>query len=238
MKNTICIFILGFLCLCNIEAQTNSSQRIINKEVAKTVSVSTSICPIDLVSSITKEDEIGKRNLSLANFKDDYPSPKKAIIFSATLPGLGQIYNKKYWKLPIVYAGIGSMVFLIIKNNKDHNTYETAWKIRNDDNPNTMDDFIDKETGEELLSNSSLRLRLEKATTNRELSYFGLALCYILTGVDAFVDAHLKGFDISDDLTLEWSPDYNILPGQKSAMSLNLYFQHKARKTIYYPVKF
>lgn len=230
------------MCLCSVEAQVQAdSIPVTNNTIPEEKEIfrpSVVYSPMDSVPTIMRMNRIENRKQSVRdffNFKKDYPSPKKALLLTAVLPGLGQIYNKKYWKLPIVYGGVGTMVFLIIRNNKQYNRFKTALIIRDDGG---IDEFTNPDTRVESLTDSSLRLLRNEALKNRELSYIGLAFSYILSGVDAFVDAHLHGFDVSDDLTLEWQPHYQMLPNQDSAMSLHFSFQHKSKKAVAYPVKF
>jgi len=196
---------------------------------------------MDSVPEIIRLNKIEKRKQGARdffNFKKDYPSPKKALLLTAVVPGLGQIYNKKYWKLPIVYGSVGSMVYLIIRNNNAYNRYKTALEIRDDDDPDTFDEFTNPETGSQTLPDASLRQLRNEALKNRELSYIGLAFSYILSGVDAFVDAHLMRFDVSDDLSLEWQPRYQVLPNESSAMGVHFSFQYKQKSPIVYPVTY
>lgn len=242
MKTFISLFTLCFLCLCSVEAQIEGDSiptTPIPMEV-EIISPTVVYSPMDSVPEIIRLRKVERRKQAvrdLFNFKKNYPSPKNALLLTAVMPGLGQIYNKKYWKLPIVYGGVGSMVYLIIRNSKQYNRYKTALIMRDN---GECDEFSDceTETPTPLLSDSDLRTFRNEALKNRELSYIGLAFSYILTGVDAFVDAHLQGFDVSDDLTLEWQPHYQLLPNLDSAMSLRFSFQHKSKKKIVYPIKF
>jgi len=170
------------------------------------------------------------------NFKKDYPSPKKALILTAILPGTGQIYNKKYWKLPIVYGAVGSMVYFISFTRGQYRRYRTAYIYRLDDDDNTIDEFT--VNGQELLGTSAIKSRRDLFRKRNELSYVGLAFSYILAGVDAFVDAHLMRFDVSDDLSLQWQPTYEFLPNKEGAMGLHLSLQQKSKSNIVYPVEF
>ncbi len=129
------------------------------------------------------------------------PSPKKALLLSAVLPGAGQIYNKKYWKLPIVYGAIGGFGYLVYQNTTIYRRLKS--------------DYIDVLAGKTAtyypnLSATSLKVNRDKYRYQMEQSYLGLILTYLLTGVDAYVDAHLKSFDIKDDLSirLDSKPDF------------------------------
>lgn len=132
-------------------------------------------------------------------------SPRKAAIYSTILPGLGQAYNKKYWKIGVLYAGIGGLTYSIIRNNNDYLTYRTAYRARMDGDSTTIDDFSDK-TKPNYLNDDYLLAYTKSAHRWRDLSIFGAALLYVLNIVDASVDAHLFSFDVSDDLSLNIQP--------------------------------
>jgi len=127
-------------------------------------------------------------------------SPKRAAIYSAALPGLGQAYNKKYWKIPVVYAAVGALTYFVIYNQKDYIMYRTAYRLRVDGDSTTIDQFADKYNESSLLSATQQTHRF------RDLSIFGVTLVYLLNIVDASVDAHLFTFDVSDDLSLRFQP--------------------------------
>ena len=127
-------------------------------------------------------------------------SPKKAALMSAALPGLGQIYNKKYWKLPIVYVGLGALAYSINYNQTKYIKYRTAYKYRIDGDAGTMDEFEGK------YSESNLGTLTQYYHRYRDLSVIGTAALYLLNIVDASVDAHLFTFDVSEDLSLIFHP--------------------------------
>lgn len=125
-------------------------------------------------------------------------SPRRATIYSAVLPGLGQGYNHKYWKIPIVYAGIGSFSYLAYANQVEFNRYRNAYIIRKDGG---TDEFYDYITSEQGLINNMDRYRKQ-----RDLCLIGSIVFYAIQIVDANVDANLFDFDISDDLSFKLSP--------------------------------
>ena len=88
------------------------------------------------------------------------------------------------------------------------------------------------------MTTTDLNTLLEGYLKRRDLSYIGLAFTYVLAGVDAFVDAHLMRFDVSDDLSLEWHPSIDYLPNKESAIGFHLSFQPKPKPPIIYPVRF
>jgi len=126
-------------------------------------------------------------------------SPRKAAILSATLPGLGQVYNKKYWKIPIIYAGLLTSVYYINDNNVEYKRYKNAYLRRLDNNPDN-DDFV----GE--YSNGDLLILKDFYRRNREVSILCFIGTYIINVLDASVDAHLFDYDISEDISLQITP--------------------------------
>mgnify|MGYP000910294136 CR=1 FL=1 len=141
-------------------------------------------------------------------------SPKKAAMYSAIIPGWGQAYNKKYWKIPIVYAGFGTIGYFIGWNNRYYNTYKDAYSDLTDDDPNT-DSYNDIEASQYYdLTNptdfNNLRTGLNKQQEyyrrNRDLLIISIIGFYGLNIIDASVDAHFFEFDISEDLTMNWQP--------------------------------
>lgn len=146
--------------------------------------------------------------------KEKIHSPRKATIYSAILPGLGQIYNKKYWKVPIVYIGFGAIGYFIGWNNDNYQFNKKAYNHLVDDNDNT-NAFLEIEAIKYYdLENATSRRNFEDGLLkrrdyyrrNRDLLIISMAGFYGLQIIDASVDAHLFNFDISDDLTLNWQP--------------------------------
>ena len=109
-------------------------------------------------------------------------APSKAAFYSAVLPGLGQIYNKKYWKVPLVYGALGTTIYFYISNNNKYHAYRDAYKRR-------LEGFNDDEFT--YLDNSRLIAAQKFYQNNRDLSALLTGLFYILNIVDANVDAHL-----------------------------------------------
>ena len=129
-------------------------------------------------------------------------SPRKATIYSAVLPGAGQFYNKKYWKIPIAYVGIGAFTYLAIKNQNEFNRYKNALIQRE---AGEFDEFIDA-NGNEIYNETALINYMDKFRKNRDLNIIGVAAVYAIQIVDANVDANLFDFDISDDLSIRIIP--------------------------------
>ncbi len=146
--------------------------------------------------------------------EEEVHSPRKATIYSAILPGLGQAYNKKYWKIPLIYAGFGAIGYFINWNNDNYQFNKKAYEHLTDDNPDT-NIFMEIEAVEYYdLDNAThfsnfkdgLVKRQDYYRRNRDLLIIGFVGFYGLNIIDASVDAHLFNFDISDDLTMNWEP--------------------------------
>jgi len=147
-------------------------------------------------------------------------NPKRAAVLSAVLPGSGQIYNRKYWKLPIVYGGLGTTVFLYFNNRYWYQEYRTAYL--ND----LEEDSVPSQYALNGITTSQLREAADASRKNMEYAMIGTVIVYALQIVDATVDAHLFYFDVSDDLSMNWTPSIqpNLSGGLQSGISLNLNF--------------
>ncbi|MBE0646711.1 MAG: hypothetical protein IH596_02885 [Bacteroidales bacterium] len=147
-------------------------------------------------------------------------SPKRASLYAAIAPGLGQIYNRKYWKLPILYAGFGIMTYFIISNTDSYLTYKSAYIERINGNFNgNYSELVNKYNETELLNASEYYRR------NLEISILVTALWYVLSIIDATVDAHLYTYNINENLSLRIAPDllppanaFKVNPGVKLSL--------------------
>jgi len=129
--------------------------------------------------------------------------PSKAAFYSAVLPGLGQFYNKDYWKIPIVFAAIGTPTAIYIHNNKQYNRYRDAYKRR-------LAGFKDDEfQGDRFLSDDILIEAQKQFRRNRDLSLMITLGFYILNIVEANIAAHLKQFNVTENLSIntDWYRD-------------------------------
>ena len=133
--------------------------------------------------------------------------PTKAALLSAVLPGLGQIHNKKYWKLPLIYGGAVAFGAVIRYNQNQYTDFKNELIRQTDDDPSTVPIST--------FPTSSLRSIRDNARRNRDYTIILSVLFYGLNIVDAAVDAHLKGFNIDDDLSLQIHP--TLLPSPKGA---------------------
>lgn len=137
------------------------------------------------------------------------PNPTKATWYAIVFPGGGQIYNRKYWKLPIFYGGFTGCAYALSWNNTMYKDYAQAYRDLKDNNPNTNsylellppNSNIDKGRLESLLKNRKDRFR-----RYRDLSVIAFIGVYVLSIIDAYVDAELSNFDISPDLSMRIEP--------------------------------
>jgi len=128
-------------------------------------------------------------------------SVSKAAIYSAVLPGLGQAYNKKIWKIPIIYAGFGVFTYFIVTNNTEYKQFKEAYLyVANGDTSYTDNPYVPK------YNETQLNDAMDYYRRNRDLSIIVGALWYALNILEAYVDAHFFDYDISEDLTMRVSP--------------------------------
>ena len=124
-------------------------------------------------------------------------APAKAAFYSAVLPGLGQAYNKKYWKIPFVYAAIGTSIYVYNFNDTAYNRYRTAYKLRL---AGKQDEFTNDD-GQVTLSNSALITAQKSFKKDRDLSILVTGIFYVLQIVEASVNAHLIQFNVDDNIS-------------------------------------
>ncbi|WP_029034773.1 DUF5683 domain-containing protein [Salinimicrobium terrae] len=149
-------------------------------------------------------------------------SPARAAFYSAVLPGLGQAYNGKYWKIPIVYTALGVGVYFYLENDRQYDRYRSAYKSRLAGN--TDDEFYD-ENGQPRVSTSALIEAQRFYQRNKEVSVLVTLGLYALNIIDANVDAHLQQFNVSEDLSLKPNLDYNQFTGTTGyGLTLNYNF--------------
>ena len=165
------------------------------------------------------------------------PNAKRAMWLAIVLPGAGQIYNRKYWKLPIVYGGFVGCAYAMRWNNQMYRDYSQAYMDIMDDDPNTQSYNQFLHLGAKIDDSNLARYqtlfkkRKDKFRRWRDLSFFCLVAVYALSVVDAYVDASLSEFDISKDLSLRVEPaiinnnvDRNPLKSNALGLSCSLNF--------------
>ena len=170
------------------------------------------------ISSSSDSSTINKKEK-----KAIYSNARKASLMSAILPGLGQAYNKKYWKIPIIYAGIGGFGYMFLNNNKQYNLYRSNVRAYNDGDSTTVPSMP------QYSSDQSQILKLEYRKF-RDFAVIGFSIIYLINIIDANVDAHLKTFDVSDDLSIHispWQNTYRTSNGYKMAAGFSVKFNLK-----------
>ncbi|WP_373314919.1 DUF5683 domain-containing protein [Gillisia lutea] len=149
-------------------------------------------------------------------------APAKAAFYSAVLPGLGQAYNGKYWKIPIVYAGMGVSIYFYLDNDKKYDKYRDAYKRRL---AGYTDDEFSTPEGVPRVSTDGLIRAQKQLQRYKELSLLITAGIYALNIIDANVDAHLQQFNVSEDLTLKPAMNFDKFTGKTDyGLSLNFNF--------------
>ena len=141
-------------------------------------------------------------------------SPKRATLYSAVLPGAGQIYNHKYWKAPIVWAGLGTCLYFVQRNGKEYRRYKDAYIAVTDGDPTTIDEFEGRHSAAQLLDVTDTYRKW------RDMSYIATGLVYILNIVDASVDANFVRFDVGRDLTVGLQPAFGLTAQRAPGLSL------------------
>ncbi|MDR1331478.1 MAG: DUF5683 domain-containing protein [Tannerella sp.] len=146
------------------------------------------------------------------------PAPTRAVIYSALFPGLGQIYNRKYWKLPLVYGGFMGFAYAISWNNKNYRDYSDAYFYVSSDDPDSPESWNESWVSfvpagrdpAEYIRDANFKSRLKNGKDfyrrYRDLSIILTVGWYLICVADAYVDAQLFDFDISDDLSLHVEP--------------------------------
>lgn len=132
----------------------------------------------------------------------DYPNPRRAALLAFVLPGAGQVYNKKWWKVPIVYVGLGTVLYFEIDNIRQYRALRDNYKWLVDDDPDTNP----TEPPYNRLDANSLRNYRDQWRRYVEINSILLGVAYLMQVTDAYVDAHLHSFDVSENLSLRFRP--------------------------------
>ncbi|MEG1649483.1 MAG: DUF5683 domain-containing protein, partial [Rikenellaceae bacterium] len=143
---------------------------------------------------------------AIVNYKGEVHPTRKATMLAALFPGAGQLYNKKYWKLPIIYGGFATFAYVIDYNNRGYTRFKTAYELLTDGNDATKDEFDGK------YSASQLQNTRDSYRRYRDLGLILTAGFYILQIIDAHVDAYLARYDVSDNLAIRVEPTYEEAP--------------------------
>ena len=184
------LFLLGFIAI--LAFQKTEAQNVVFDTVGNAIITA---------DTIVKEQKTSK----VPKVKKPH-SPTKAAIMSACLPGLGQIYNRKWWKVPIVYAGLGGLGYLVYSNYSEYRSYLHAYEFKTGDLP---EDVTLSQYETELANHyAGSQLQTYKESYRRDFELYTILTMawYGLNIVDACVDGHLYTYDISDDLSFSVDP--------------------------------
>ena len=140
---------------------------------------------------------------SIFKFNTKISIPKRAGLYSAILPGLGQIYNKQYWKTGLVAVAAGTVTYFIIDNRKNYQKYQEVYISRIDNNPATTDTFYQ-------YSMNDIDILRRGFRKYYEYSIISGTVCYLVNILDAFTSSHLKTFDMSKNISMKATPFYNL----------------------------
>ena len=165
--------------------------------------------PVDTALLSSKSDSV--LNTPAKTPKRWIPDSNKSLWMAMVLPGAGQIYNRKYWKLPIIYGGFVGCAYALTWNTKMYNDYSQAYQDIMSDNPNNdsykdfIPSYVDIESNLEYYQETFKNAK-DVYRRQRDLSIFAFIGVYLLSVIDAYVDAELSDFDISKDLSLKLEP--------------------------------
>lgn len=180
----------------------------------------TLVNPIDSIIKATPAKDLSKVSTQKAlkdtsftivkNKKHEkWSRPKKTMVLAMLMPGAGQVYNQKYWKLPILYAGVGAVVYFLYTNQKTYNELKGAYTYYNTmltANHAFSFSFPSSNTGNTYTSVNQLATDRDTYRRYRDMSIAGAAVLYVISVLDAYVDAHLRTFDLNPDLSVSINP--------------------------------
>ena len=223
IKLCLSLFTLG---LCHIlQAQIyNSDTTSFILAVDSVIHKQTSINDTIIVSANDSITITGGEVVTIPPRKVDekFHSPHRASMYSAIFPGLGQVYNKKYWKIPILYGGIGGAAYAISFNSERYNYYRGAYRdfiIRDPANKSYLDILKGTNIDEQYIYNNAdwfqryLNNSKQRFKRYRDLSCAVMVAIYLINIIDASIDAHFYYFDVSDDLSFQIDPAYIHING-------------------------
>jgi hypothetical protein len=175
----------------------------------------------DTISTKNKKSDLKiKGKLKIQQGIYDPLAPSKAAFYSAIFPGMGQAYNKKYWKVPIVWGALAIPAYYYQINNSDYKRYRTAYRLRK---AGLQDEFT-LDDGTEVISLTTLETAQETLQENRDFSLLSGIIVYVLQILEASVNAHLLQFNTDDNLSLR--PTFVADPVKFEAPTVGLKFKY------------
>ena len=198
-KNLFLLLFAFFLCHSGFSQEEEGNKKSERPQQTKEVDSLTQTMEGE---GVTFEEVTKKKNINPL-------APSKAAFYSAVLPGLGQIYNKRYWKAPIVWGAIGTGIYVYSYNNTEYLRARNAYKRRL---AGFTDDEFSREDGTPIISDEALQEAQENTQRDRDLALVITIALYALNIIDANVDSHLKQYNVSDDLAVDFNPYLDINP--------------------------
>ncbi len=156
--------------------------------------------------------------------------PGKSMLLSLVIPGAGQIYNKSYLRVPFVWGAVGGMGALMVHNIKQYECYKDAYIHLIDGTPLNLPKHCQHDSNNngiwdlEEIDETRMRTLRDDANKNRQLAIVGFVAVWLLQSVDAYVDAHLKEFDINEDLSINFRTQFDNDPNASMRMGLFVQF--------------
>lgn len=202
INRTFLGWFIGVLCLAQTAIGQESDSSLLIETTESTLLSTESLEVIDVPYDSTKEKPAAK-----------------AALYSGVLPGLGQAYNKKYWKIPIIYGGFAFLGYFIEFSQDRYTVFRQLLLSETDSDPRTENNSN--------LSEDSLRRRTDQWRRSRDLMTGLTVILYLLNILDAQIDAHLKEFDVSPELSLQITPTVDqvaYLPTPVAGISIKLNF--------------
>ncbi len=196
------------LLLCSLVAITSQAQQLVRHDIIDE-KLDTVVLTDSTALLTGKIEPPTAKTIESTRFN---PNPMRAMWLSALCPGLGQIYNRRYWKLPIVIGAFVGLTYGTSWNNRMLNDYSKAYRDITDNDPNTRSymDFYPPTVNESDLDKtwltSTLKNRKDYYRRYRDICIIGIAAVYVLNVIDAYVDASMMHFDVSPDLSMRWGP--------------------------------
>lgn len=225
------------------KAQQVMTDSLVQQAATEAVAVVDSLSPDDVLlgemmktDALTKDDSLSLVSLSKSMKKEEKkrkrrnwatwkPEAKRAMWLALVLPGAGQIYNRKYWKLPILYGGFLGCAYAMRWNNQMYMDYSQAYLDIMDDDPSTQSYNQFLHLGKQINADNMehyktvFKARKDQYRRWRDMSFFVMLGVYALSIIDAYVDASLSQFDISDDLSLRVGPA--VINSSSKSISIN-----------------
>lgn len=228
-KRACGVKVLLVLVTCLLSVTTANAQVVVNDSILQMVDSLYEAMPTDtlfmqeefedtIITKTSKRPQVHKPQRDWATWR---PDPQRALWLALVFPGGGQIYNRKYWKLPIVYGGFVGCVYAMRWNNMMYRDYAQAYLDLMDDDPGTASYNQFLHLGRQIDASNTERYktifkkRKDRYRRYRDMSFFVMVGIYALSVIDAYVDAELSEFDISKDLSMKVRPAV-IGNGQRS----------------------